>query len=148
MKSTLQTLKALFAAIKPAQTMQIRVAGYSGDRLELTAPLAPNINDKGSAFAGSISSMLVLAGWGLITLRLREAGIQADVVVSKSETEYKRPVRADMRSIAEINAKPFDQLIEELSENQRASIQIAITLRSTGQLCASMAAQYVVSKVH
>jgi thioesterase domain-containing protein len=142
-----QTAAALLRKIKPAQALQIAVAGYSSGRLELAAPLAPNLNDKGTAFAGSISSMLVLAGWGLVTLHLREAGIQAEVVVSKSETDYKRPVRAELRGVAEADAKAFDQLIAELAENPRASIQIQIQIQllSAGTLCATLTAQYVVS---
>ena len=137
--------EALFCKIEPAKAMQISVVSYSSDGLELAAPLAPNINDKGTAFAGSISSMLVLAGWGLITLRLREAGIQADVMVSKSETNYQRPIRADMHSRANVDAEQLDQLIAELAESPRARIQIQVELFSEGTRCATLNAQYVVS---
>ena len=37
-----------------AQHMQIRVENYDGSSLRLHAPLAPSINDKLTAFGGSI----------------------------------------------------------------------------------------------
>lgn len=126
--------------------MRITVVDYSGERLELAAPLAPNINDKGTAFAGSTASLLVLAGWGLVSLRLRDAGIKAEVVVAKSETDYKRPVRSDMHGIAEAGAARFDRLISDLSDNPRASIQIQTKLLSAGKPCATMTAHYVAFK--
>jgi len=134
----------LFKQIALAKAMRVSVSGYSSGCLELTAPLRPNINDKGTAFAGSISSLLVLAGWGLVTLRLKEAGIQAEVVVSKSETDYRNPVRSDMRSIAEVSNGQIDPLISDLAENQRGRIKIQSRLFSQGKQCATMTAHYVV----
>ena len=144
MKSNPHAPANLFNKITPAKALQVSVSGYSNGCLELAAALRPNINDKGSAFAGSISSLLVLAGWGVVTLRLQEAGIQAEVVVSKSETDYKRPVRADMRSIAEVGNGQINRLISDLKENQRGSIQIQTKLVSAGKTCVTMTAHYVV----
>lgn len=129
--------------IVPAQSLQIAVSDYSVGRLELTAPLQPNLNDKGTAFAGSISSLLVLAGWGLVTLRLEDAGIQAEVVVSKSKTTYKRPVRAVLQAIAEVSSEQIDQLVSDIKNNQRGAIQIDALLQSNGKRCATMSATYV-----
>ncbi len=86
----------------------------------------------------------MLAGWGVVTLRLQEAGIQAEVVVSKSETDYRNPVRADMRSIAEVSNGQIDQLISDLAENPRGRIKIQSRLFSQGKQCAAMTALYVV----
>src|SRR6185437_5175561 len=75
-----------------ARAMQLRVPRYSGDELEMTAPLAPNINDKGCAFGGSMASLLTLAGWGLIELGLRTAGLDCDIYVGDSQLRYREPV--------------------------------------------------------
>lgn len=128
--------------IAPAHAMQISVAGYTPGRFVLTAPLEPNINDKGTAFAGSIASLLVLAGWGLVTEELKQAGIEAEVVVTKSETDYKRPIRAAMQATAIAAAEKIGQLIGDVKENGRATIGINIELRSEDTLCAAMTASY------
>ena len=49
----------------PVKAMGIELRGFSGDRLQLSAPLAANVNDKGNAFGGSLASAMTLAGWAL-----------------------------------------------------------------------------------
>jgi thioesterase domain-containing protein len=133
---------ALFRDIAPAQSMQISLLDYSSRTLKLTAPLQPNINDKGTAFAGSISSLLVLTGWALVTLQIRDAGFNRDVVIARNETHFKRPVRADM--VTEATIAPLDPLIPALAANQRGDIHVEINLFSNETLCATMTAQYVI----
>ena len=72
--------------------MGIRVESWSEEGLELAAPFLPNKNDKNTAFGGSLSVMVTLAGWGLTFLFLRDAGIPADVMVRRTRIDYKRPV--------------------------------------------------------
>jgi thioesterase domain-containing protein len=75
--------------------MQLRVHSYDGARLVLAAPLAPNINDKGCAFGGSLVSLLTLAGWGLLVLRLRGERRSCDVYVQDSHVRYLAPLWGD-----------------------------------------------------
>ena len=71
----------LLAEIPLARAMALRVAAYDGDSLALAAPLAPNVNDKGCAFGGSLASLMTLAGWGVIRLAVAaEAGAMCRAV--------------------------------------------------------------------
>ena len=72
--------------------MQLKVSAWSDQGLTLMAPLAPNINDKGSAFGGSLSALLTLAGWGLLWLRTKETNMSCDLVIHRAEIRYVRPV--------------------------------------------------------
>jgi thioesterase domain-containing protein len=83
-----------------ADAMDIRVPRYSGDEIEMTAPLAPNVNDKGCAFGGSMASLLTLAGWGLIELGLRAQDLECDVYVGDSRLRYHEPVWSELRGVA------------------------------------------------
>ncbi|HEY8230601.1 MAG TPA: YiiD C-terminal domain-containing protein [Rhodanobacteraceae bacterium] len=83
-----------------ARAMQLSVPRYSGGELEMTAPLAPNINDKGCAFGGSMASLLTLAGWGLIELGLRAQGLDCDIYVGDSNVRYREPLWGELRGIA------------------------------------------------
>ncbi|TFG38857.1 MAG: thioesterase, partial [Candidatus Aminicenantes bacterium] len=56
------------------KALGLRVIGRDGTDLIFSAPLAPNINHKGTAFAGSLNATATLAGWGTIWLLLREHG--------------------------------------------------------------------------
>ena len=64
------------------KALGLRVVGREGAGLVLSSPLAPNINHKGTAFAGSLNATATLAGWGTIWLVLRERGMDevADMV--------------------------------------------------------------------
>lgn len=75
--------------------MGFRVAFVSPGTVQIRVPLAANRNDKGSAFAGSIYSALVLAPWCLLTALLKEQGIRANVMVYRSEVQYLKPIHED-----------------------------------------------------
>jgi len=74
------------------QAMGIRMRSFDVSGVTMTAPLKPNLNDKGIAFGGTIASILALSGWALTDLVLREAGELADVLIATATTEYRAPV--------------------------------------------------------
>lgn len=94
----LRALEAHYLAMPPVAAMQPSIGGYDGERLRLTAPLALHVNDKGSAFGGSLVSLMTLASWGLVTLKVREAGLEADVYVADSEVRYLAPLLGDLEA--------------------------------------------------
>lgn len=83
-----------------ADAMDLKVRRYTGDELEMTAPLPPNVNDKGCAFGGSMASLLTLAGWGLVELGLRAQGLECDIYVGDSKLRYHEPVWGELRGVA------------------------------------------------
>src|SRR6476620_11139264 len=116
----LQAMQALYAAMPPVAALQLRIAGFDGDALRLEAPLAAHVNDKGCAFGGSLASLMTLAGWGLLTLRLQAAGLAAEVYVAESATQYRALLYADLEAAAWLAERtPWDQLLAELRERGR-----------------------------
>ena len=98
----LQRLLAHYQAMPPVAAMQLGIAGYDGQRLQLHAPLAAHVNDKGCAFGGSLASMMTLASWGLVWLQIEAAGLHADVFVADSQIRYLAPLFADLHVEAEL----------------------------------------------
>lgn len=98
----LHRLLAHYRAMPPVATMQLGIAGYDGRRLQLHAPLAVHVNDKGCAFGGSLASMMTLASWGLVSLHVEAAGLHADVFVADSQVRYLAPLFADLDVEAEL----------------------------------------------
>ena len=94
--TALAALDAHYRAMPPVAAMQLAIDDYDGLRLRLRAPLAAHVNDKGCAFGGSLVSLLTLAGWGLVTLRLQAAGLDADVYVADSQVRYLAPLFGDL----------------------------------------------------
>jgi thioesterase domain-containing protein len=65
-----------------AAAMAIEVASYDGRSLTVRAPLAPNRNLHGTAFAGGLFSVCVLTGWGAVWLGLKERDAGGLIVVA------------------------------------------------------------------
>lgn len=127
----LRALDAHYRSMPPVAAMGIAIAGrdVEADTLTLRAPLALNVNDKACAFGGSLVSLLTLAGWGLVTLRCHQLGIDADVFVADSEIRYLAPLYADLRATAALadgsGWAPFDQA---LRSRGRARVRIAASV--------------------
>ncbi len=140
---TLSGVKTLFESIIPAQALGIEITAWDGSRIELTAPLAKNLNDKGTAFAGSIDSLLDLAGWSAITLALHDAGIEADVMIVKSETQYIAAVLSDMTATAKIHHADLERLIQELRQRGRSRISLTSHVEASNK-CALSTGHYAI----
>ena len=81
MTATAALERTLHDEIPLTRAMDVRVAAYDGNLLRLTAPLSPNVNDKGTAFGGSLYSLAVLCGWSLLHLKVKEAGLSYNIVI-------------------------------------------------------------------
>ncbi len=86
----------LLSSIPLSRSMQLTVASFTDGELILHAPLAPNVNDKGCAFGGSMASLMTLAAWGLARLSLRGRGLEPDIFVQDSQIDYLLPVWGDL----------------------------------------------------
>ncbi|HSN01714.1 MAG TPA: YiiD C-terminal domain-containing protein [Rudaea sp.] len=126
MSDAIRSLETMVLAEIPlARAMQLRLRDYDGARLTISAPLAPNINDKGCAFGGSLVSLLTLAGWGLIVLKLRALGKECDVYVQDSAVRYLAPVWEDFTAQARLAAdESWDAFASTLAERGRARLAV------------------------
>src|SRR3954466_15216051 len=100
----LALLERHFAAMPPVAALQLQVVGFDGHCLRLQAPLAAHVNDKGCAFGGSLASLMTLAAWGVLTLRLPAVGGVAEVYVADSRIRYRAPLFADLHAQARLAA--------------------------------------------
>ncbi len=118
-----------------ARAMDLSLQAASPDQLSLAVPLAPNVNDKGCAFGGSLVSLMTLAGWALVELALRRRGDDCDVFVGESTVRYLAP-RADWATF-------FDTL----DARGRARIEVACEVPGTpGKPAATLLARFVAKR--
>lgn len=111
-------------SIPLARAMDLRVLDYDGYRLALSAPLAPNINDKGCAFGGSMGSLLTLASWGLLSLKLAEAGETADIYIQDAQLDYLSPVWDELIAEAYVPNADWPAFIANLHAKGKARIAV------------------------
>lgn len=94
--------KQLLDDIPLARAMELGIRAWDGESLRLSAPLSPNVNDKGCAFGGSLVSVMTLACWSLITLAAEQAGEPCDIYVQDSTVRYLQPVWSDFSAEARL----------------------------------------------
>jgi len=137
--------RELLAGIPLARAMQLRVRAYDGAHLSLAAPLAPNINDKGCAFGGSLLSLLTLAGWGLIVLKLHALQRRCEVYVQDSQMRYQAPVWQDFVAAATLaEGESWSDFARALDARGRARVRVACTVMLAGAVPAcTLSARFV-----
>lgn len=149
MREYIQRAEALQATfdheIPVTRHIGIRVASYDGETLALSAPLAANINHKATAFAGSLNSLVTLAGWGLIWLLLKEWDISATTVIQDSVCNYKRPVTRDFTAACfKPEAAELAHFAGMLREKGRARLELQVEIRENEVVAVSFQGRYVV----
>ena len=147
--SALDALAAHFAGMPPVAALRPAIADWRDGHLRLSAPLAANVNDKGCAFGGSLVSLMTIAAWGLVSLELAQAGIEADIYVADSRVRYLKPVYEDLvvearlETAGEEGAQAIN-LPGTLRAQGRVSFRInACTLLADGASAAVLAGRYV-----
>ncbi len=93
MKESLKALESfLYAEVPLVRAMGVSIVRYGSDGLALTAPLEANRNYRGTAFAGSLVTLVTLAGWALTHLKVQEMGLKSETAASQSRIDYLKPV--------------------------------------------------------
>lgn len=141
----LQRLERHFQSMPPVAAMDLQIEGYDGRRLRMRAPLARHVNDKGCAFGGSLASIMTLACWALVWLKIEEAGIAADIFVADSQIRYLLPLYDDLRVGAELApAGHWDGFIATLRQRGRARTHLVASVPlGDGRTATDFTARYV-----
>lgn len=123
--------------------MQLAVSRLDDEGVELALPLAPSINDKGTAFGGALASAMILAGWSLPRLVLRRAGIDADLVIGRCDVHFIAPVGQGFRASCRWPGQDTIQgFLTRLRQRGRASMLLEPDLRVDGEVAAKLSAKY------
>lgn len=147
-KDSISTLQdVLHHEIPLSRDIGITVVDYDGASLSLKAPLENNINHKSTAFGGSLYSVAVLSGWGLLYLLLREKGLQGHIVIHESQVKYHKPVQGDIIALAKLNDHAtIDRFVKVYKRSGKARINLYAEVRFEGELAVEFHGQYVVHR--
>lgn len=126
-------------------SMQLEIAAWDGDSLHMKAPLAPNVNDKGCAFGGSLASAMTLACWCLVTLAMNERGLSCEIYVQDSEIRYLAPVRENFSAEARLAyGNTLDEFFQRLAARGKARLSAHCEVRlADGSVATSLNARFV-----
>lgn len=137
----------LLSSIPLTRAMQLKVTAYAGDRLQICAPLAPNINDKGCAFGGSLAGLMTLACWGLARQVLLDAGNAADIYVQDSQIVYLQPVWGELRVDAYAPAEQsLADFVQMYAARGKARISLCAEVPGVDAVATRLTARFVAKK--
>ncbi len=139
-----QLERTLHEQIPLARAMGVRVANYDGVTLQLAAPLAPNVNHKLTAFGGSLYTLAVLCGWGLLHLKLAEAGVRRHIVIQEGAIRYLLPVAEELRAECRVDGAAFARVLHTLERRDRARIALDVAIVKGSYTAVEFSGKYVV----
>jgi thioesterase domain-containing protein len=127
-----------------AAAMGIRVADFSGQELLVRAPLEPNINVHGTAFAGSLYTVCALSGWGMTWLQLRARGLEGSIVLAEGRITYSLPVTNSIACRCRFEASLQERQLRRLSRSGKSALTLASTIAGPRADAVSFEGVYVV----
>lgn len=133
----------LTGTIPLGQAMGLEITRLDDSGISLGLPLAPNVNDKGTAFGGAMASAMILAGWSLPRLLLRRAGISADLVIGRCELRFLEPVGAAFQVHCNWpEADQCQQFLVELTSHGRGRLDLTPWVEHEDREAATLSARY------
>ena len=127
--------------------MELSLTKYGDLALRMEAPLAPNINNKGTAFGGSIASIGLFGGWAVATLAFMDHGIDnTEIVVFKNEVTFERPARGHLDVNVALDRDEFVACLDKLraGSEERLRFSVSVDIFHNSERCATMKGLYVV----
>ncbi len=148
-QSDLETLVARMRREIPlTAAMDLHAGTLDAAGLVLRAPLAPNRNDKGCAFGGSLVSLMTLAAWALVELQLRARGWHCEVYVQDSQVDYLTPVWGELHARAQLDAgEDWDAFFTTLAARGKGRLRLRAQIEHAGIVAARLQARFVAKRV-
>lgn len=136
-------LKKIQQDIPLTVAMQLSVQAYNGQALTLAVPLSPNVNDKGTGFAGSITALGSVAGWTLLSLWCEETVGPCRIAIADAHFAFKKPIQSDFVACAVLpDAAVCTAMQEALLSKGRCKVNLSIGIEDNNGLAASLEARY------
>lgn len=136
-------IQELFYSVMPiTRALGVVVESYDGTRLVLTAPLEANVNHLGTAFGGSLNTLAVLSGYGLLWIELQNT--ECHLVIRESTISYERPVRSELRAICvRPEADALAAFKKRFHQKGKARIALDATIEDEGAVAARFRGTFV-----
>ena len=136
----------LYNDIPLTKIMEIKIQNYTNQELITTASLGININDKGTAFGGSLSTITIISGWSLCWLISKELGFDSNnIVIIKNNTSFRKPVTKNITCHTFKPSKEEIEILKQKLENKKsASIKIKSQIIENDEVCVDFLGYYVI----
>jgi thioesterase domain-containing protein len=126
--------------------MGIRVHKGDADGLVMRLPLNINRNHQQTAFAGSLSALCTIAGWGYVYVLLRELGRRGNIVIRRSTIKYQEPVTSSeiYARCHPVAADARQYFLEMLDDKGQAKLDLTVEITGKEGSAVLFGGSYVV----
>jgi thioesterase domain-containing protein len=144
MSEMTELLQFLHEQIPLTKTMGLSIISIDHTGARIKAPLAPNHNHLGSAFGGSLSTMMILSGYILVYHSLLQRKLSGHVILSREESKYLLPVTTEIEVFAKAPTEEEWKKFEEgITRKGIARIQIRSEINQGNSLAAEFTGEFV-----
>ncbi|WP_419764537.1 MAG: YiiD C-terminal domain-containing protein [Arcobacter sp.] len=135
--------------IPMTKLMQLELKSMDNISLITTAPLHINVNDKGTAFGGSLSSITIISSWCIAYYLSEKLNLEkSSIVIVKNETKFLRPVRSDIVCTTYIPKDEEINILEsKLEEKNSGTIKIHAQIIEDKEICVDFRGTYYIKKM-
>ncbi len=128
--------------------MQLTLEELNDNNLITKAPLEPNINDKGTGFAGSLNTIATISAWCVCYLEASKLDLENSMIaIIKSDISYRAPITKDFECKTYLPSKEQIKLFEKkMKEKSSSSLKIKGEIIEDGKLCLDFEGVYVIKK--
>jgi thioesterase domain-containing protein len=124
--------------------MQIEVVEFANDQLVVRAPLAPNVNVHGTAFAGSLYAIAALCGWGMTWLQLKSRHIDGNIVIADGHIHYAAPVQQEIVATCRFGGAELETAMARLTGTGKTRFKLDCVIDAHGDEAAHFTGDYAV----
>lgn len=129
------------------QAMQLAAQAWDGKTLVLSVPLSANFNDKGTAFAGSITALGSITGWAALTLWAAAETGGCQVAVYDARFSFRKPLQSDFTATVSLpDEAACSALKESIAQKGKGRLTLHISLADKNGEAATLEAAYALWK--
>lgn len=139
----------LHTQIPLTQLMQLKIEEINDKELITTSPLDININDKGTAFGGSLSTQTIISAWSVCFLLSQKLNLdQSSIVIIKNTIEFLRPVKKAITCHSYLPTQTqIEQLKIKINNKKSGSLTIVSHIIEDNDVCVKFEGTFVI-KLH
>ena len=127
-----------------SRALAIRVEHLGPELVRLSAPLAPNLNHRRTAFGGSVASIAILAGWSWLLARLIDRRPVPRLVIQEQTVEYLAPIGAAFEAVCPAPSDAaWRRFLRALDGRGRGRLELAAEVLCEGRVAARFRGLFV-----
>ena len=129
------------------RAMQVSVREISKESVVISAPLAPNINHRETAFGVSVAGLATIAAWSLVHTRLLGHGVSSRLVIQSNTMSYDAPVLGEFFATSSLPGEnQWTQFLRMLERKGKARITVSSMISTGTQVAGRFEGEFVALK--